>query len=104
MANATELQDADYINILQYYHKPIPHSRRILKLHAEKIMASKLCKCINKLQPQMGGPLAIGTCTKTVFTRKGYSRGKFKCTNRQTVKLTKRRQQRRRIRRGIRRQ
>ena len=40
----TELNDSDYKQILEYYNKPIPKSRRLLKNSAEKILAEKLCK------------------------------------------------------------
>ena len=32
---------------------------------------------------------AIGICTKTIFNRKGYTRGKFKCKGKSTVKFNK---------------
>ena len=32
---------------------------------------------------------AIGICTRTIFNRRGYTRGKFKCKGNQTVKFKK---------------
>jgi len=29
----------------------------------------------------------IGICIKTIFNRKGYTRGKFKCNGNQTIKF-----------------
>ena len=74
----------DYKNILEYYSKPIPKSKRLLKLEAEKIMSNKLCRCIKKVDPENEAK-SIGICTKTVFNNKGYTRGKFKCKGKSTV-------------------
>jgi hypothetical protein len=74
----TEITNNDYKKILQYYKKPLPHSRRLLKLNAEKILSQKLCRCIKKVGVN-NEARSIGICTKTIFNRKGYTRGKFKC-------------------------
>ena len=84
------LTNNDYIKILQYYNKPIPKSKRILKIEAEKIIAGKLCRCIKKLDPTNEAK-SIGICTKTIFVNKGLRRGKFKCKGKPTVKITKKR-------------
>jgi len=78
----------DYKKILEYYNIPIPKSNRILRLEAEKIMASKLCKCIKKIDPQNEAK-SIGICTKTIFNNKGYTRGKFKCKGKAVVTFKK---------------
>ena len=49
-------------------------------------MAEKLCKCIKKIDPVYKAK-SIGICTKTIFNRKGYSRGQFQCKKKQTVKF-----------------
>lgn len=85
----SELTITDYKHILEFYKKPIPKSKRILKMQAEKILANKLCKCIKKVDKQNEGR-AIGICTKTIINNKGYSRGKFTCKNKPTIKLSKR--------------
>jgi len=82
-----ELTANDYKKILEYYNKPIPKSIRLAKAAAEKILAQKLCRCIKKVGPDESR--AIGICTKTVFNRKGYTRGKFKCKGKQSVKTRK---------------
>ena len=82
-----ELTTNDYKKILEYYNKPIPKSSRLVKAAAEKILAQKLCRCIKKVGPPEGK--AIGICTKTVFNRKGYTRGKFKCKGKLSVKTRK---------------
>jgi predicted Zn-dependent protease len=80
----SELTTNDYKQILEYYKKPIPKSRRLLKNNAEQILAEKLCKCIKKIEPK-NEARSIGICTKTIFNRKGYTRGKFKCKGKKAV-------------------
>ena len=86
----SKITNNDYKNILEYYKKTIPNSKRKLKINAEKIMAEKLCRCIKKVAiPEKNEPRAIGICTKTVFNNKGYTRGKFKCKGKLSVKFNK---------------
>lgn len=82
----SELTNKDYTSILKYYNLNIPKSKRLLKIKAEKIMAEKLCKCIKKIDPENEAK-SIGICTKTIFNRKGYTRGQFECKKKQTVKF-----------------
>jgi hypothetical protein len=84
----TELMNKDYIHILEYYKKPIPKSKRLLKMEAEKILASKLCKCIKKIDPTNEAK-SIGICTKSVINRKGFTRGKFTCRSKPTIQIRK---------------
>ena len=84
----SELTNNDYINILTFYKKPIPKSRRLLKKNAENIISTKLCKCIKKLDPENEAK-SIGMCTKTVINNKGFKRGTFKCKNKPSIKLLK---------------
>jgi len=84
----TELNNNDYKNILEYYNIAIPQSKRLLKIQAEKILAEKLCRCIKKIEPT-NEERSIGICTKTIFTRKGYTRGKFKCKKKLSVNVKK---------------
>jgi hypothetical protein len=83
-----ELTNKDYVSILKYYNIDIPKSKRLLKKKAEHIMSEKLCKCIKKLDP-VNEAKSIGICTKTIFNRKGYTRGQFQCKKKQTVKFRK---------------
>jgi len=84
----SELNNNDYKQILEYYKKPIPKSKRLLKNNAEQILAEKLCKCIKKIEPE-NEARSIGICTKTIFNRKGYTRGKFKCKGKRSVTVKK---------------
>ena len=61
----TELKNNDYIKILEYYKKPIPKSKRLLKIEAEQILSTKLCRCIKKLDPTNEAK-SFGICTKTI--------------------------------------
>jgi L-amino acid N-acyltransferase YncA len=84
----TELTNKDYVSILKYYNLSIPKSKRLLQKQAEQIMATKLCKCIKKIDPENEAK-SIGICTKTIFNRKGYTRGQFQCKKKQSVKFRK---------------
>lgn len=84
----TELNDKDYTQILEYYKKNIPKSKRLLKLQAEKILATKLCRCIKKIDP-VNEAKSIGICTKTIINNKGYTRGKFSCKKKTKIQLMK---------------
>ena len=78
----------DYIKILQYYQLPIPSSKANVKQVAEDILSLKLCKCIKKVSTT-NEPKAIGICSRTIFNRKGLTRGSFKCKTRRFVKFDK---------------
>lgn len=84
----TKLNNNDYIKILEYYGKPLPKSKRLIKNAAEKIMSEKLCRCIKKVD-KVNEARAIGICTKTIFNRKGYTRGTFSCKGKSNSKFSK---------------
>jgi hypothetical protein len=85
----TNLTINDYKHILEFYNKPIPTNKTLLKHQSEKILVSKLCRCIKKLDKNNKGR-AIGICTKTIINNKGFTRGKkFTCKKKQTIGLTK---------------
>ena len=83
-----KITDNDYKKILEFYKITIPKSKRLLKNKAEKILAIKLCRCIKKVDIE-NEARSIGICTKTIFNRKGFTRGKFKCKSKQTVSFRK---------------
>lgn len=83
-----KITDNDYKKILEFYKISIPKSKRLLKKQAEKILAIKLCRCIKKVDIKNEAK-SIGICTKTIFNRKGLTRGKFKCKSKQTVSFSK---------------
>ena len=84
----TELNKNDYKQILEYYKKEIPKSKRLLKTNAEKILSEKLCRCIKKLDPE-NEARSIGICTKTILKRKGLTRGKFSCKGKRSITIRK---------------
>lgn len=84
----SQLTTNDYKYILEFYKKPIPKSNRLLKMHAEKILSNKLCRCIKKVD-KGSEARAIGICTKTIINNKGYTRGKFTCKNKASIRLSK---------------
>ncbi len=68
----------DYLKILHYYKITPPKNNKTLKKKAETILATKLCRCIKRI----GGKdesKAIGVCTRSIFNKKGFNRGPFKC-------------------------
>ncbi len=97
-----KLSNADYKKILKFYKLYIPKKPQNIKKKANKIIATKFCSCIKKVHKKFikGTPegIAIGICTISVITRKGYKRGKFKCKKRRTIKLQKGEKRRRRTR------
>lgn len=84
----SDLTNVDYKKILDYYNKPIPKSKRLLRTQAEKILVSKLCRCIKKVDKE-NEARAIGICSKTIFNNKGLIRGKFTCKKKQTIHIKK---------------
>jgi hypothetical protein len=88
----SNLNQKDYTKILEFYKIPIPKSKRLLQQTAENLLSEKLCKCIkkvgNNIKPK-NEALAIGICTKTIFNRKGLTRGKFKCKDKNFVSFNK---------------
>lgn len=84
----SELTNNDYKKILEFYGKQIPKSKRLLKIQAEKILVSKLCRCIKKIDKK-NEARSIGICTKTIINTKGLTRGKFTCKNKEKINLSK---------------
>jgi hypothetical protein len=84
----SELTNTDYKKILDFYNKPIPKSNRLLRLQAEKLLVSKLCRCIKKVDKE-NEARAIGICTKTIINSKRLIRGKFTCKKKQRINLKK---------------
>jgi hypothetical protein len=90
-SSSFKITKSEYIKILKYYNLNIPSNIEDIKKTAEKILSEKLCKCIKKVSP-LNEAKSIGVCTKTIFNRKGLTRGKFKCKDKKYVffKKTKR--------------
>lgn len=84
----SELTNNDYKRILEFYNKTIPKSKRLLRIQAKKILSTKLCRCIKKIDKE-NETRAIGICTKTIINNKGLTRGKFTCKKKETISLKK---------------
>lgn len=84
----SQLNTNDYKQILEFYNKPVPSTHHLAKVAAEHILASKLCRCIKKVD-RTNEKRAIGICTRTIFNNKGFTRGKFKCKGTASVKFRK---------------
>ena len=84
----SQLTINDYKHILEFYNKPIPKSQILIKKQAEQILATKLCRCIKKVD-KLNEARAIGICTKTIINNKGFTRGKFTCKKKQSIILKK---------------
>lgn len=80
------LNISDYKKIFDFYNIPVPTSKLKMKEQVEKILSLKLCRCIKKLGVENESK-SIGICTKTIFGRKGLSRGMFKCKGTQSVSV-----------------
>ena len=95
----TSLTTKDYNNILTYYK--IDYKRKTRKERrsiAEKLLAKKLCRCIQKVGAGKGvhsgmkakqktrrRGRAIGICRDAVIRRKGYKIKKFSCKKRAKI-------------------
>lgn len=77
-SSSYKITKSDYIKILKYYDLKVPSKTEDIKKTAEKILSEKLCKCIKKVSPDNEAK-AIGVCTRSIFNRKGLTRGNFSC-------------------------
>jgi len=82
------LSNDEYVKILEFYKMKVPDSKKQLKLEAEKILAEKLCRCIKKVDP-VNEERSIGICTRSIFNKKGFTRGRFQCKGRRSVTFRK---------------
>jgi len=87
------LTNGDYIKVLNYYKIEIPGSKELIKQEATKILGEKLCRCIKKID-KVNEARSIGICTKSIFVRKGLTRGKFSCKGKRVLKFKKTRRNR----------
>ena len=95
----TYLTAKDYTNILAYYKiNSKRKTRKERRSIAEKLLAKKLCRCIQKVSTGKDAPVgmkakqktrrkgrAIGICHNAVIRRKGYRIKKFSCKKRTRI-------------------
>ena len=89
----TLLSNEDYANILRFYKMKVPKGKSEIRKQAEHLMATKLCRCIKKIDT-LEESRSIGICTKTIFNSKGFTRGKFNCSKNASVYFTNKTQSR----------
>lgn len=80
----TSLTNADYKMILNFYKVPISETmtKEDIMDKAEKILASKLCKCIKKVDKKNKSEArVIALCRNAVIQKKGYDIFRFSCKN-----------------------
>ena len=80
------LTNKDYKSILKFYNKKISKSSKMNKKNAEKILATKLCRCIKSIGTRDENK-ALRICTSKIFQAKELRRGKFTCKKRQYVEV-----------------
>jgi hypothetical protein len=74
----------DYVSILNYYNIEMNKDMSSLEIKnkAESILASKLCKCIKKVDTKSGSESrAIAICRDAVIQKKGLDIFSFTCKN-----------------------
>lgn len=85
---SSNLTKTDYIKILTLYNIRIPKTITLIKHAADKILSNKLCRCIKKISPTQKGK-SVGICSRSIFNKRGLTRGKFKCATTRYVKYSK---------------
>ena len=77
-----KITKTDYMKILKYYNIDIPSTAtyKIVQEVAEDILATKLCRCIKKINPsEKKDSKTVAICTNNVLKKKGLSTSKFTC-------------------------
>jgi hypothetical protein len=90
-----KLTQKDYLTILEHYDVAPPKNtkgsidKNKVKDEAERILATKLCRCIKKVDP-MNETKGISVCTDSIFKRRNIKYNAFKCSPAFTLLKTKR--------------
>ena len=76
-----KLSRPEYIEILNFYNVKFNAKMPInlLRKSVEKIIATKLCRCIKKVNNETHESRAIGICNKSVIKNKKLGIYKFSC-------------------------
>ena len=83
-----KLNRSEYIEILNFYsinfnpNMPL----NLLRKSVEKIIATKLCRCIKKVNNETHESRAVGICNKSVIKNKNLGIYKFTCKKRPMLK------------------
>ena len=75
------LKKKDYEKILRFYKKKLPKNKQTRKRMAEKILASKLCRCIKSVRNvrDKNENRATAICKYSVLNQKGLTSFGFTC-------------------------
>lgn len=92
------LKKEDYVKILIHYNIDIPKTKkgnvdlRKTKKQVRNLLASKLCRCIKKVQKgsKLKEPAAISICNRSIFKNRNMKHYSFKCKKTKTLKNKKR--------------
>lgn len=83
------LSNSDYQSILNFYKIPFDNkSKESIKQKAESILASKLCKCIKKVDKngtKKNESKAIAICKNAIINKKGLDIFRFTCKTKPTL-------------------
>ena len=76
-----KLNKKDYTTILNYYNISTKNlSAKAMKERSEKILATKLCRCIKKVDPEIQNkPRAVAICNNSVLNKKNLKGPRFTC-------------------------
>lgn len=76
-----KLNKNDYMAVLNYYNISTKNlSSKMLKERSEKILATKLCRCIKKVDPEVKDkPRAVAICNNSVLNKKNLKGPRFTC-------------------------
>lgn len=79
-----KLTRSEYIEILNFYNINFNQNMplNLLRKSVEKIIATKLCRCIKKVNNETHESRAIGICNKSVIKNKNLAIYKFSCKKR----------------------
>ena len=89
-----KLTQRDYLTVLDYYNIVPPKNKKgnlnskKIKEEAENILASKLCRCIKKVDPTVENK-SIAICTDSIFTNRNIKYDAFKCSPAYTLLRTR---------------
>lgn len=81
----SKLSYNDYVDVLQFYKMDMAGlKKKEVKIKAEHLLATKLCKCIKNVKRRKGTTKAnesraIAICYDSVIRKKGLKTFKFKC-------------------------
>ena len=84
-----KLTRSEYIEILNFYNINFNPNMplNLLRKSVEKIIATKLCRCIKKVNNETHESRAIGICNKSVIKNKNLGIYKFSCKKRPQLLL-----------------